>query len=127
MPRPSAWLRAAWAKAVLNTVTVGMPRRSSSTASATLTEVEVPQSPKHFHPAEVIVGRKVAVARPRDAVDPAWEVGGDARQKEPRVGLAVSEKEEALVCEVAKPRRRGDGKGKSAGGGRGEVGSRGTD
>src|SRR5262249_34248085 len=45
--RPSAWLRAARAKAVLNTVTVGIPRRSSSTASATLTEVEVPQSPKH--------------------------------------------------------------------------------
>ena len=32
---------------MLNTVTVGMPRRSISTASATLIEVEVPQSPKH--------------------------------------------------------------------------------
>jgi len=35
------------ANAVLNTVTVGMPRRSISTASATLIDVEVPQSPKH--------------------------------------------------------------------------------
>ena len=47
MPRPAACLRAAVAKAVLNTVTVGIPRRSISTASATLIEVEVPQSPKH--------------------------------------------------------------------------------
>ncbi len=47
MPRPAACLRAAPAKAVLNTVTVGMPRRSISTASATLIDVEVPQSPKH--------------------------------------------------------------------------------
>ena len=46
MPRPAACLRAACAKAVLHTVTVGTPNCSSFTPSATLTEQDVPQSPK---------------------------------------------------------------------------------
>jgi len=46
MPHPAAWLRAAPANAVLHTVTVGTPICSSFTPSDTLTEQEVPQSPK---------------------------------------------------------------------------------
>ena len=46
MPRPAACLRAACENALLHTVTVGTPSCSSFTPSATLTEQEVPQSPK---------------------------------------------------------------------------------
>src|SRR5229473_3546140 len=76
MPRPAAWLHAAFAKAVLNTVTVGTPRRSSSTASATLTEVDVPQSPKHCTTAS-------HSASSASSPSPRWSLGAFLRTTGP--------------------------------------------
>src|SRR5262249_23758463 len=118
---PSAWLRAAWAKAVLNTVTVGMPRRSSSTASADRGRGSTISEALHdgiafgelsdIRLAEVILRRKFADDWPNDDAEPASELGGDARQKEIRIELAVIEEAEALACEVPKPGSGRDGWG----------------
>jgi len=112
MPRPAACLRAAEAKAVLNTVTLGMPRRSISTASATLIEVEVPQSPKQCttasHCAKFakspsvnrILGRGLADDRTMDRREAIGKLRRQPLDEEVGVALAVVDKAEALAANV---------------------------
>src|SRR5262249_34248082 len=59
--------------------------------------------------AEEVLRRKFREDRPNDDAEPARYRGGDARQKEMRVELAVIDEAEALACEVAEPGSGRDG------------------
>src|SRR4029077_5089714 len=61
--------------------------------------------------AEVILRRKFADDWPNDDAEATREFGGDAREEEIRVELAVIDEAEAFVSEVAEPGSRRDGWG----------------